>query len=117
MERLDEHFKCRMTEADCLALLSMSTEVSIHSLLLGFILLLIAVSGQFNQLQVRDNEVEELKNLMNNVIPCQVKVCLVISFDGSRSDRSRLFRVGRILRRERLTFCQSCFDVCLYICR
>ncbi len=53
VEIFNQHFKAKMTEADCLALLSMSTE--------------------FDQIQVRENEIEELKNLMNNVIPCQVK--------------------------------------------
>jgi antiviral helicase SLH1 len=42
-----------MSEADTLALLSMSTE--------------------FHQLQVRENEVPELQALMKDVIPCQVK--------------------------------------------
>lgn len=47
-------FRSNMTEADLLALLSKSTE--------------------FQQVAVRDSEAEELKNLVENIIPCQVKV-------------------------------------------
>lgn len=53
VEVFNTEFKSKMSEADTLALLSMSTE--------------------FLQIQVRENEVEELKNLMDNVIPCQVR--------------------------------------------
>lgn len=53
VEVFNKQFKSRMTEADCLDLLSQSTE--------------------FLQIQVRENEVEELKKLMKDVIPCQVR--------------------------------------------
>lgn len=49
----NEHFRPKMTEADVLAMLAMSTE--------------------FDQIQVRENEVPELKFMMDEIIPCQVK--------------------------------------------
>ncbi|KIM25210.1 hypothetical protein M408DRAFT_26410 [Serendipita vermifera MAFF 305830] len=52
IEVFQERFRPRMTEADVLALLAMSTE--------------------FDQIQVRENEVDELKAL-EEIIPCQVK--------------------------------------------
>ena len=54
IEIFNSHFKSIMTEADLLALLAKSTE--------------------FQQVAVRDSETEELKRLVENVIPCQVKV-------------------------------------------
>ncbi|KAJ9110457.1 hypothetical protein QFC19_001583 [Naganishia cerealis] len=53
IEVFNKQFRARLSEADTIALLSQSTE--------------------FNQLQVRDNELEELKGLAKDVIPCQVK--------------------------------------------
>ncbi|KAJ9107447.1 hypothetical protein QFC21_000900 [Naganishia friedmannii] len=53
IEVFNKQFRSRLSEADTIALLSQSTE--------------------FNQLQVRDNELEELKTLAKDVIPCQVK--------------------------------------------
>ncbi|OJA16987.1 hypothetical protein AZE42_00549 [Rhizopogon vesiculosus] len=52
IEVFNEVFKCKMTEADVLAMLSMSTE--------------------FEQIKVRESEVEELELLMAN-IPCDVR--------------------------------------------
>lgn len=49
----NEQFRPKMTEADVLAMLAMSTE--------------------FDQIQVRENEVPELKFMMDEIIPCQVK--------------------------------------------
>lgn len=64
-----------MTEADVLRMLSMSTEVSIAC----FSNELRAHENlQFDQLQVRETEVEELKGLME-IIPCTVKVNKLLS--------------------------------------
>ncbi|OBZ76331.1 putative helicase mug81 [Grifola frondosa] len=52
IEIFNKEFRPKMTEADVLAMLSMSTE--------------------FDQIQVRENEIEELKYFMEN-IPCKVK--------------------------------------------
>lgn len=32
-------------------------------------------SPQFEQVQLRENEVKELQHLMEEIIPCEVKVC------------------------------------------
>ncbi|KAG8929215.1 hypothetical protein FRC02_005840 [Tulasnella sp. 418] len=53
IEVFNKEFKPKMSEADVLAVLSMSTE--------------------FDQIQSRENEQQELKLLMDEVIPCQVK--------------------------------------------
>ncbi|KZS97906.1 Sec63-domain-containing protein [Sistotremastrum niveocremeum HHB9708] len=53
VEVFNEMFKKVMTEADILAMLSASTE--------------------FDQIQVRESEIPELKVMMDEVIPCQVK--------------------------------------------
>ncbi|KZP00099.1 Sec63-domain-containing protein [Calocera viscosa TUFC12733] len=53
IETFNKEFRPVMSEADVLGMLSMSTE--------------------FDQIQVRENEVPELKHLMDEVIPCQVK--------------------------------------------
>jgi len=66
-----------MSEADTLALLSMSTEVSsscVTSSLPSGRLCKSINPFKFHQLQVRENEVPELQALMKDVIPCQVKV-------------------------------------------
>lgn len=52
IEIFNKMFRPRMSEADVLALLSSSVE--------------------FNQISVRENEVEELTKLIENVAPCQV---------------------------------------------
>lgn len=54
VEVFNSLFRPTMTEADLLALLAKSTE--------------------FQQVAVRESEADELKNLVENVIPCQVKV-------------------------------------------
>lgn len=54
IETFNAVFKAKMTEADLLAVLSKSSE--------------------FQQVAIRDSETEELKGLIENVIPCQVKV-------------------------------------------
>ncbi|KAL4241461.1 Sec63-domain-containing protein [Abortiporus biennis] len=55
IEIFNKEFRPKMTEADVLAVLSMSTE--------------------FDQIQVRENEVNELEQLMENqnVVPCHIK--------------------------------------------
>ncbi|CDZ98858.1 sec63-domain-containing protein [Phaffia rhodozyma] len=53
IEIFNENFKPRQTEADVLSMLAMSTE--------------------FDQIQVRENEIPELKFMMDEIIPCQVK--------------------------------------------
>ncbi|KAF8493511.1 Sec63-domain-containing protein [Gautieria morchelliformis] len=53
IEIFNREFRPRMREADVLGLLSMSTE--------------------FDQIQLRENEVKELKRLIEEVIPCDVK--------------------------------------------
>ncbi|KAF9263522.1 Sec63-domain-containing protein [Marasmius fiardii PR-910] len=53
IETFNREFKPKMTEADVLAMLSMSTE--------------------FDQIQTRENELKELEALMED-IPCQVKI-------------------------------------------
>ncbi|EJU06494.1 Sec63-domain-containing protein [Dacryopinax primogenitus] len=53
IEIFNKEFRPVMSEADVLAMLSMSTE--------------------FDQIQVRENEIPELKHLMDEIIPCQVK--------------------------------------------
>ena len=54
VEVFNSLFRPTMTEADLLSLLAKSTE--------------------FQQVAVRESEAEELKNLVENIIPCQVKV-------------------------------------------
>ncbi|KAF8528771.1 Sec63-domain-containing protein [Hysterangium stoloniferum] len=53
IEIFNKEFRPIMSEADILGLLSMSTE--------------------FDQVQLRENEVKELKHLMDEIIPCEVK--------------------------------------------
>ncbi|KAF8592674.1 Sec63-domain-containing protein [Ramaria rubella] len=53
IEIFNKEFRPVMREADVLGLLSMSTE--------------------FDQVQLRENEIKELKRLMDDVIPCEVK--------------------------------------------
>ena len=55
IEIFNSLFKAKMTEADLLGLLAKSTE--------------------FQQVAVRESETEELKRLIETVVPCQVKVC------------------------------------------
>jgi antiviral helicase SLH1 len=57
IEIFNSLFRPKMTEADLLALLAKSTE--------------------FQQVAVRESEAEELKRLVENVIPCQVKVSIL----------------------------------------
>ncbi|KAJ3810639.1 Sec63-domain-containing protein [Lentinula lateritia] len=54
-------FRPKMSEADVLGMLSKSTE--------------------FNQIQMRDNEERELRDLLN-IVPCEVKVGVVITSEG-----------------------------------
>lgn len=54
IETFNEIFRAKATEADLLAVLSKSSE--------------------FQQVAVRESEADELKRLIENVIPCQVKV-------------------------------------------
>lgn len=58
IEIFNSIFKPQMTEADLLAVISKSTE--------------------FKQVAVRDLETDELKRLIETVIPCQVKVHLAL---------------------------------------
>ncbi|TDL29712.1 Sec63-domain-containing protein [Rickenella mellea] len=55
IEIFNKEFRHKMTEADVLYVLSLSTE--------------------FNQIQLRENEVDELKSFMDNedIVPCQVR--------------------------------------------
>jgi antiviral helicase SLH1 len=74
IEIFNATFKQAMSEADVLAMLSMSTEVSpsrLHDSTHN-------KSSQFAQIQVRENEIKELEQLMSDV-PCQVKVGLQFS--------------------------------------
>lgn len=76
IEIFNKEFKPLMTEADVLGVLSMSTEVSLETINCcseGLIPL-----SKFDQIQLRENEVKELKHLMEEVIPCQVKVSLIL---------------------------------------
>ncbi|GJJ07269.1 hypothetical protein Clacol_001469 [Clathrus columnatus] len=53
IEVFNQELRAKMSEADVLAVLSMSTE--------------------FEQVQLRENEIQELKHLMEEIIPCEVK--------------------------------------------
>lgn len=75
IEIFNKEFRPRMTEADVLAMLCMSTEVSAMSLERNANLIF---PSQFDQIQVRENEVKELELLME-IIPCAVKVRLLPS--------------------------------------
>lgn len=65
-------FRPQMSEADILHMLSKSTEVC-HFVRGVQIVIPVVTPPQFNQIQVRDSEIQELKELMKS-IPCQVPV-------------------------------------------
>ena len=74
IEIFNQEFRPSMKEADVLGMLSMSTEVQIVRNPSSFCVLILPRS-QFDQIQVRESELDELKVLLDDVIPCQVKVC------------------------------------------
>lgn len=67
VETFNALFRPRMTEADLLSLLSKSSE--------------------FQQVAVRESETDELKRLIENVIPCQVNVSHAVFFAGYEAAR------------------------------
>ena len=76
IEIFNQEMKPRMSHADVLAMLSMSTEVTLQLLVMNA-----ANLTKFDQIQVRESEIPELERLMENA-PCAVKVrCL----QGTRS--------------------------------
>jgi antiviral helicase SLH1 len=77
IEIYNKEFRPKMTEADVLAMLSMSTEVSIFRISVGWMKRL--VGAQFDQIQIRETEVKELEQLME-IIPCAVKVSCAMSY-------------------------------------
>lgn len=74
IEIFNKEFRVRMTEADVLTMLAKSTEVS-----LGYKQDLRMATDidlpQFDQIQLRENEVKELEVLLKDA-PCEVKVGL-----------------------------------------
>lgn len=73
IEIFNEKFHPTMSEADVLLMLSKSAEVRILILLRRN--LFQYLSCQFNDVQFRESEVDELKKLLE-IVPCEVKVCL-----------------------------------------
>ncbi|KAL7282501.1 hypothetical protein ACG7TL_003972 [Trametes sanguinea] len=71
IEIFNEKFRPKMSEADVLSMLSMSTEVGDWLASPSMTALTLFVM-KFDQIQVRDNEVKELEAMMENV-PCAVK--------------------------------------------
>ncbi len=71
IEVFNEKMKPKMTEADVLSMLCKSTEV--RGLPVRLVMALIASSQQFEQIQVRENELPELELFME-AIPCAVEV-------------------------------------------
>lgn len=65
-------FRAQMTEADILDMLSKSTEVC-HFFGDAHIVIPVTTPSQFDQIQIRESEVKELKQLME-FIPCDVRV-------------------------------------------
>ncbi|KAJ3002623.1 hypothetical protein NUW54_g5749 [Trametes sanguinea] len=70
IEIFNEKFRPKMSEADVLSMLSMSTEVIDLYRRSKMVLTLFLV--KFDQIQVRDNEVKELEAMME-IVPCAVK--------------------------------------------
>ena len=72
IEIFNERFRPRMSEADVLRMLSYSTEVRIDYLPLSAWLLM-SSRTQFNQIQLRESEIKELK-VLEKKVPCEVEV-------------------------------------------
>ena len=67
-----EQFRSKMTEADVLGMLCMSTEVG--TCRVKNLPYMADYRAQFEQIQVRESEAKELEQLME-AAPCAVKVC------------------------------------------
>lgn len=65
-------FRAQMSEADILNMLSKSTEAC-HFFKDAQIVILVTSPSQFDQIQIRESETEELQQLMT-LIPCEVRV-------------------------------------------
>lgn len=91
----NKELKPKMSEADVLGMLSMSTEV--HRPLSSCLCL--TRSHKFDQLQVRESEMKELEQLQE-MIPCEVKVLPSPTFVFGPN---RYERVALIRRRVKLT--------------
>lgn len=79
VEVFNQKLKPKMSEADVLAMLCMSTEVRICLSRLALQIQLNARDFQFGQIQVRESEAKELEQLME-VVPCDVKVGQFLSY-------------------------------------
>lgn len=97
IEIFNKEFRSKMTEADVLKMLSMSTEVStlMNASSINTHLL------QFDQIQVRENEIKELEQIME-IIPCEVKVCDLITYSSTYLESRRM---ALILIKAKSTFC------------
>lgn len=73
VEIFNKEFRPRMSEADVLAMLSMSTEVRSVTRCIYHLPPLRLTLPQFDQIQLRDSETKELEQLMERA-PCDVKV-------------------------------------------